>query len=196
MALILDTGIVYVYTIAATPGMRAPNKSSLTPQEPACWCRHRSSPRSIISSGIVSALRPAGCSTPAFSRLPTWFADVPREQYARIVELNRQYPDIGFVDAAVVAIAESRRLRRIATTDRRHSVRWPGTMARARSQTPRRQIRELPLHLCASTEAPRSAATGQPGARREYNRGPMARFPAAVLGINRRLARHRAARGR
>ena len=47
-------------------------------------------------------------------------ADVPRDQYARIVELNRQYPDIGFVDASVVAIAESRGLRRIATTDRRH----------------------------------------------------------------------------
>jgi predicted nucleic acid-binding protein len=31
-----------------------------------------------------------------------------------------RYPDIGFVDASVVAIAERLRLRTIATTDRRH----------------------------------------------------------------------------
>lgn len=47
-------------------------------------------------------------------------ADLPREGYARVAELNRQYPDLGFVDAAVVAIAEARGLSRIATSDRRH----------------------------------------------------------------------------
>jgi predicted nucleic acid-binding protein len=48
-------------------------------------------------------------------------ADLPREGYARVSELNRQFPDLalGFVDAAVVAIAESLGLLRIATTDRR-----------------------------------------------------------------------------
>ena len=42
--------------------------------------------------------------------------------YQRIYELNRQYPDLrlGFVDAAVIAIAEELGLNRIATTDRRH----------------------------------------------------------------------------
>ncbi|HLK12559.1 MAG TPA: VapC toxin family PIN domain ribonuclease [Candidatus Binatia bacterium] len=38
----------------------------------------------------------------------------------RCRELVGDYPDIGFVDASVVAIAERLRLRRIATTDRRH----------------------------------------------------------------------------
>ena len=49
-------------------------------------------------------------------------ADVPRDSYARIAELNRQFADLnlGFVDAAVVAIAESLGLSRVATTDRRH----------------------------------------------------------------------------
>lgn len=49
-------------------------------------------------------------------------ADVPRDAYTRVAELNRQYADLqlGFVDAAVVAIAEGLGLRRIATTDRRH----------------------------------------------------------------------------
>jgi predicted nucleic acid-binding protein len=48
-------------------------------------------------------------------------ADLPREQYARVVELNRQFANLslGFVDAAIVAISEAIGLRRIATTDRR-----------------------------------------------------------------------------
>jgi hypothetical protein len=48
-------------------------------------------------------------------------ADLPREGYARVAELNRRFPDLslGFVDAAVVAIAETLALLRIATTDRR-----------------------------------------------------------------------------
>ncbi len=48
-------------------------------------------------------------------------ADLPREQYARVIELNRQFSELelGFVDAAVVAIAEALGLSRVATTDRR-----------------------------------------------------------------------------
>jgi predicted nucleic acid-binding protein len=48
-------------------------------------------------------------------------ADLPRERYVRVAELNRQFPDLslGFVDAAVVAIGEDLGLLRIATTDRR-----------------------------------------------------------------------------
>lgn len=39
---------------------------------------------------------------------------------ARAASLMRQRPDIGFVDASVVAVAERLKLDRIATTDRRH----------------------------------------------------------------------------
>ncbi len=48
--------------------------------------------------------------------------DLPKPAYPRVAELNRQFPelDLGFVDGAVVAIAEALDLRRIATTDRRH----------------------------------------------------------------------------
>jgi predicted nucleic acid-binding protein len=48
-------------------------------------------------------------------------ADVPREAYPRIAAIDRQYADLelGFVDSAIVAIAESLGLFRIATTDRR-----------------------------------------------------------------------------
>jgi uncharacterized protein len=49
-------------------------------------------------------------------------ADVPRNAYARVAELNRRFDDLnlGFVDAAIVALAEALGLSRIATTDRRH----------------------------------------------------------------------------
>jgi predicted nucleic acid-binding protein len=48
--------------------------------------------------------------------------DLPQESYARVLELNLKYPALrlGFVDAAVLAMAEHLKLGRIATTDRRH----------------------------------------------------------------------------
>jgi predicted nucleic acid-binding protein len=49
-------------------------------------------------------------------------ADLPRRAYARVAAINRQFDDLdlGFVDAAIVAIAESLKVLRVATTDRRH----------------------------------------------------------------------------
>jgi hypothetical protein len=49
-------------------------------------------------------------------------ADLPAAGYARVAELNRRFDELnlGFVDAAVAALAEALGLSRIATTDRRH----------------------------------------------------------------------------
>jgi predicted nucleic acid-binding protein len=49
-------------------------------------------------------------------------ADLPKDAYARVAELNRRFDDLnlGFVDAAIVALAEALGLSRVATTDRRH----------------------------------------------------------------------------
>jgi predicted nucleic acid-binding protein len=49
-------------------------------------------------------------------------ADLPAGGYARVAELNRRFDNLqlGFVDAAIVAVAEARGLSRVATTDRRH----------------------------------------------------------------------------
>jgi predicted nucleic acid-binding protein len=49
-------------------------------------------------------------------------ADLPAQGYARVAELNRRFEDLnlGFVDAAVAALAETLGFSRIATTDRRH----------------------------------------------------------------------------
>jgi predicted nucleic acid-binding protein len=48
--------------------------------------------------------------------------DLPHDRIARVVEIDRQFAslDLGFVDAALIALAESTTIRRIATTDRRH----------------------------------------------------------------------------
>jgi predicted nucleic acid-binding protein len=50
-----------------------------------------------------------------------FISDLPAGGYARVATLSRQFAalDLGFVDAAVLAIAESLDVRRIATTDRR-----------------------------------------------------------------------------
>ncbi len=47
--------------------------------------------------------------------------DLPERGYARVAELDRRYADLdlGFVDAAIVAIAEALGVSRVATTDRR-----------------------------------------------------------------------------
>jgi predicted nucleic acid-binding protein len=49
-------------------------------------------------------------------------AELPREAYARVADLNRRFDDLelGLVDASIVALAETLGLSRIATTDRRH----------------------------------------------------------------------------
>lgn len=48
--------------------------------------------------------------------------DLPRNGYARVADLNRRFDDLalGFVDAAIVALAETLGVSRVATTDRRH----------------------------------------------------------------------------
>jgi uncharacterized protein len=47
--------------------------------------------------------------------------DLLKERYGRVLELNERFASLslGFVDAAIVAIAEQLGLRRIATSDRR-----------------------------------------------------------------------------
>lgn len=46
--------------------------------------------------------------------------DLQRQDLARCVDVMRRYPEIGFVDATMVVIAERLKVATIATTDRRH----------------------------------------------------------------------------
>jgi predicted nucleic acid-binding protein len=49
-------------------------------------------------------------------------ADLPRDAYAQVAALNRRFEDLdlGFVDAAIAALAAALGVSRVATTDRRH----------------------------------------------------------------------------
>jgi uncharacterized protein len=49
-------------------------------------------------------------------------ADLPRQAYGRVADINKQFSDLslGFVDAAIVVLADTLQVPRIATTDRRH----------------------------------------------------------------------------
>jgi predicted nucleic acid-binding protein len=49
-------------------------------------------------------------------------ADLPRQVYGRVADINKQFADLslGFVDAAIVILAGTLDVPRVATTDRRH----------------------------------------------------------------------------
>ncbi|HUF22994.1 MAG TPA: PIN domain-containing protein [Vicinamibacterales bacterium] len=119
MPLVLDTGIVYAY-YDRSDGWHARAKALVLEEsgglvlpapvipEVDHLLRHRIGLKAcrVFYDGLVDG--------------SYIVATLPSEGYARVVALNRQYDDLGFVDAAVIAIAEARRMRRIATTDRRH----------------------------------------------------------------------------
>jgi uncharacterized protein len=58
-------------------------------------------------------------------------ADLAAAGYERVLELNRRFADLelGFVDAAVAALAEQLGVDRLATTDRRHFPAIAGEVA-------------------------------------------------------------------
>ncbi len=120
MAVILDTGIVYAYYDrsdawhgSAVALIREELGELIVPAPVIPEVDHLMGHRlggeaqSVFYRGIIKGFY--------------FVADLPREGYTRVLELNNQFLDIklGFVDAAVVAIAEVLDLRRIATTDRR-----------------------------------------------------------------------------
>lgn len=49
-------------------------------------------------------------------------ADLPHDRYDDVVAVDRRFGDldVGFVDAAIVVLADVMRVRKVATTDRRH----------------------------------------------------------------------------
>lgn len=121
MSLLLDTGIVYAYYdrsddwhARARRLIQSEQRGLILPApvipEVDHLLGHRlgSRSRATFYAGIVDG-----------HYLVT---DLPAAGYARVAELNRQFADldVGFVDAAIIAIAEALGLSRIATSDRRH----------------------------------------------------------------------------
>lgn len=121
MTVLVDTGVVYAYYDAddrwheASVRLLTHEAGQLVLPSPVLpevdhLLRHRLGERACV--GFYRSLV-AG---------HYYVVDLPTGGYERVLELNERYTDLGlgFVDAAVIAIAESLGLQRIATTDRRH----------------------------------------------------------------------------
>ncbi|MGH9408633.1 MAG: type II toxin-antitoxin system VapC family toxin [Vicinamibacterales bacterium] len=121
MSLLLDTGIVYAYYdrsdrwhARARALVQGRERALILPAPAIAEIDH------LLGQRLGPASRMAFYSGMTDGHY--FVADLPRTAYARVRDINRQFEDLdlGFVDAAVVAIAEALTVRRIATTDRRH----------------------------------------------------------------------------
>jgi len=121
VSLLLDTGIVYAYYdrsdrwhVKARALLRAEARGLILPAPVIPEVDH------------LLGTRLGGASRLAFYAGITgghyFVADLPRQAYARVVEITEQFEDLspGFVDAAIVALAAGLNVPRVATTDRRH----------------------------------------------------------------------------
>jgi len=121
MSVLLDTGIVYAY-YDRSDQWHARARSLILAQQRGL----------ILPAPVIPEIdHLLGVRLGAKSR-QTFYAgivegaylvvDLPRSAYARVADLNRQFDDLAldFVDAAIVALAETLGLSRVATTDRRH----------------------------------------------------------------------------
>jgi predicted nucleic acid-binding protein len=121
MSLLLDTGIVYAYY----------DRSDQWHQRALTLLRAEQHGLILPAPVVPEVDHLLGQRLGAKSRL-TFYAglvegyylvvDLPHNAYARVADLNRRFEDldVGFVDAAIIAIGEVLGVRRVATTDRRH----------------------------------------------------------------------------
>jgi predicted nucleic acid-binding protein len=121
VAVLLDTGIVYAYYDRSDrwhdaaekllrtevgglmlPGPVVPEVDHLLGARLGREARH------VFYRGVVEA---------SFLLI-----DIAQDRVARVEEIDRQFADLdlGYVDAAIVALAESLGIARVATADRRH----------------------------------------------------------------------------
>ena len=121
MSVLLDTGIVYAYydrsdrwhararslIVAEQRGLILP--SPVIPEiDHLLGVRLGGKSRQTFYAGIVEGAY--------------LVVDLPHSGYARVADLTRRFEELtlGFVDAAIAALAETIGVSRVATTDRRH----------------------------------------------------------------------------
>jgi predicted nucleic acid-binding protein len=121
VSLILDTGIVYAYY---DRNDRWHDRARALLQQEA---RGLILPAPVIpEADYLLGLRLGAKSRRTFYQGITgghyFVADLPRLGYARAAAIDEQFADLdlGFVDAAIVALSESMKVKRIATTNRRN----------------------------------------------------------------------------
>jgi uncharacterized protein len=130
MAVLVDTGILYALADADDRW-----------HEPAsAWLEHVSellivSVTALPEVGYLLHTRLGAAAELAFVQSlaagELEVEDLRRQDVVRCSEVMRRYPQIGFVDASMVAIAERLKIEAVATTDRRHfeSIRPKHTKA-------------------------------------------------------------------
>lgn len=120
MAVLLDTGILYAYYDRsdawhkrALGVLRARDEGLVVPSPVVPEVDHL--------LGVRLGAKARRVFYEGLSGGHYYVADLPRDRYSRVAELNEQFGELelGFVDAAIVAISESLGVSRIATTDRR-----------------------------------------------------------------------------
>ena len=121
MSVLLDTGIVYAYYDRsdrwhekARALFRAEVRGLILPAPVIPEVDHLLGTRLAGGSRLMFY---AGIPGGHF-----FVADLPRQAYARVAEVNEQFADqsLGFVDVAIVVLAGTLGVPRVATADRRH----------------------------------------------------------------------------
>ena len=119
--IVLDTGVIYAY-YARDDRQHLAVRTLLDGENEACIL-----PASVIvEADYLIGKRLGQAARVAFFEDVTagvyHIENIPTSLYLRIQELDLQYSqlDLGFVDASVIALAESLNCKRIATLDHRH----------------------------------------------------------------------------
>lgn len=121
MPILLDTGVLYAY-YDRDDDWHESSRELLEEERGAIFLPVPVIPE--VDYLLSSRLGPKAQATLLQGLVDDYFhlVDLPEAGYRRVAELDEAYADLrlGFVDAAVLAIAEISGLGRIATTDRRH----------------------------------------------------------------------------
>lgn len=121
MAVLLDSGIVYAYYdrsdrwhAAAKQLCEVEAGGLLLPSVVAAEVDHL---LGVRLGGAARRLFYRGLVAASFL-----LVELPQQRLARVIEIDAEFAEleIGFVDATLVALAESLRVPRVATADRRH----------------------------------------------------------------------------
>lgn len=120
MPLLVDTGILYAYYDRADPWHEA--AQALLDEEEALILPTPVIPEADYLLGQRVGAQGRLALYEDITRGVYFLLELTAANYERVLELNRQYADlrIGFVDGAIIALAETTSIPFIATTDRRH----------------------------------------------------------------------------
>jgi len=121
VSLLLDTGIVYAY-YDRSDRWHAKARALLQREQRGLILPAPAIPEVDHLLGVRLGRRSRLTFYAGITGGHYFVADLPQPAYSRVVEINERFAglDLGFVDAAIVALCETLGVRRVATVDRRH----------------------------------------------------------------------------